>query len=176
MKTFRKIYPKGVFVFHSTVRPWDARFLGPEKIHSINMEESPMWNVNQFLKFSKKTKLFKLMNPDKATEAVVWRVCYCQFTVQQGDARTSIVYSFTVIQNFECKILNIDKIQNTGRGQDHKKSCSFRFSLDKTVYLKLFWTQLKTVLLQGLCCLRPCCQNIYHEPTSAQCIFSVTTW
>ena len=47
---------------------WRARLDTFEVTH---VEESLMWNVNQLLKFSKKTKLFKPMNPDKATEAVV---------------------------------------------------------------------------------------------------------
>ena len=29
------------------------------------------------------------------------------------------------------------------------------------MYLKLFWTQLETVKLQGLCCLRPCSSRPY---------------
>ena len=36
-----------------------------------------------------------------------------------------------------------------------------RFSPDKTVYLKSFWSQLETVHLQGPCCLRPCSLRPY---------------
>ena len=36
-----------------------------------------------------------------------------------------------------------------------KKPCSLRFSLHKFVYLKLFWTQLEIVHMQGLCSIRP---------------------
>ena len=44
---------------------------------------------------------------------------------------------------------------NKVRARSSKK-CRSRFSLHKSVYLKLFWTQLETVHLQGPCCLRPC--------------------
>ena len=40
---------------------WRARLDIFEVTH---MEECPMWNVNQLLKFIKKTKLLKLMNPE----------------------------------------------------------------------------------------------------------------
>ena len=40
---------------------WRARLDIFEVTH---MDESPMWTVNQLLKFTKKTKLQLLMNPD----------------------------------------------------------------------------------------------------------------
>ena len=52
-------------------------------------------------------------------------------------------------------------------GQDHQKKCSSRFLLHKSVYyLKLFWTHLENVHLQGPCNLRPCTSRPY-------CILSI---
>ena len=45
--------------------------------------------------------------------------------------------------------------------QDHKKPCNLRFLLHKSVYLKLFWTQLESVHLQGPSILKPCSLRPY---------------
>ena len=42
-----------------------------------------------------------------------------------------------------------------------KKLCSLRFSIHKPLYLKLFWTQLENVHMQGPCCLKPCSSRPY---------------
>ena len=36
-------------------------------------------------------------------------------------------------------------------GKDHQKICGSRFSIHKSVHLKMFWTHLETVHLQGSC-------------------------
>ena len=43
-----------------------------------------------------------------------------------------------------------------GWGQSQQKMCILWFPLHTSVYLKLFWTQLENMHLQGPCCLRPC--------------------
>ena len=53
--------------------------------------------------------------------------------------------------------------------QDHQKTCILRFSLHKSVYLKLFWTQLEKVHLQGPCCLRPYSSRPYCRLQKARC-------
>ena len=42
-----------------------------------------------------------------------------------------------------------------------KKTCCSRFLLHRFVQLKFLWTQFKTMLLQGLCSLRPCISRPY---------------
>ena len=42
-----------------------------------------------------------------------------------------------------------------------KKPCCSRFSLNKFVHLKCFWTQFKNMHLGGPCNLRPCISRLY---------------
>ena len=45
--------------------------------------------------------------------------------------------------------------------QDDKKPCCSRFSLNKFIHLKFFWTQFKKVQLRGPCSSRPCILRPY---------------
>ena len=47
------------------------------------------------------------------------------------------------------------------RARSPKKTCSSRFSLCKSVYLKFCWTQLETVHLRGPCRLKLCSSRPY---------------
>ena len=53
------------------------------------------------------------------------------------------------------------ELLNKAKARSWKKPCSIRFSLHKSMYFKVFWTQLETVHLQGPCSLRPCSSRPY---------------
>ena len=53
------------------------------------------------------------------------------------------------------------ELLNEAKSRTSKKLCSLRFSLNKFMHLKSFWTLFKKVHCQGPCSLRPCIWRPY---------------
>ena len=122
--------------------------------HSLNFNDVVIWkNAMIMHKHSKvivSLNRFTLLKTFQIENILInFQMVTC--TVRSWDARFLGPRKIRVAQNL-CNICYLIR-----SGQDHQnKTCSSRFSLHKSVYLKMFWTQLETVHLQGPCCLMPC--------------------
>ena len=87
---------------------------------------------------------------------------------------------FETTKNICSKFVKLELL-NWDRAKSSKNHhAALGFSLHKSVYLKLFWTQLEKVPLQGWCCLRLCSSRLYcthvREMVRLSSLVKLSSW